>query len=150
MLTPDIIKEIMTSIREDYCFLVNHLTVILMMLVLMYMDDDRSRRLLKPLLLGLILLIYPFHASYISTTWDFETYRLFLNFLSVPMIVAYTVYCASKKSDKKPWLVITIGVAVFIVACSFDQWTTEQFVWCNDSGVDSSMEVSQLLDVFRI
>ena len=128
MLIPDIIKEIMSAMREDYCFLVNHLAVILMMLVLIYIDDERSNRLLNTLLIALLLLIYPFHASYICTAWDPEAYRVMLNFLSLPIVAAYTIYCVSERHvGKKRIFAIAIGMVIFFVSCSLDSWTLEQF-----------------------
>lgn len=128
MLIPDIIKEIMSAMREDYCFLVNHLAVILMMLVLIYIDDERSNRLLNTLLIALLVLIYPFHASYICMTWNPEAYRIMLNFISLPIVAAYTIYCVSERHvGKKKILAIVTGMVIFFVSCSLDSWTLEQF-----------------------
>ncbi len=128
MLIPDVIKEIMVSLREDYCFLANHLCVLIMMLALIYLDDERSKRLLTPLLVGLIMLIYPFHAWYIYTSWDVESYRTMINFLYMPIVAAYTIYCVSEKYEgKKKTAAIAIGAAIFIISCTLDHWTVDQF-----------------------
>ena len=128
MLIPDILKEIMTSMREDYCFLVNHLAVLIMALALIYMDDERSNRLLKPLLLGVGLILYPFHASYIFTLWGDGSYKIMLNFLFLPIVAAYTIYCISEKYEgKKRVAAIIICLCIVVACCSFDHWSIEHF-----------------------
>lgn len=128
MLTPDIIKEIMSSMREDYCFLVNHLAVLLMMLVLAHLDDERGNKLLKALLLGLVILVYPFHAAYICSSWGAESYRIMLNYLFIPLIAAYTIYCVSERyEDKKRVIAIAVGLGIVFVSCTFDHWSLDHF-----------------------
>ena len=128
MLIPDIIKEIIASMREDYCFLVNHLAVLLMMLVLIYLDDEKGNKLLKPLMLGLVLLIYPFHAAYMCSSWDSESYRIMLNFLFLPIVAAYTIYCVSERYEgKKRIVAMILGVCLIIACCSFDRWNLAHF-----------------------
>ena len=114
--------------------------VLLMAMVLIFIGDMSKSRAVLAIIASVVLLYYPFHEYYLYTKYDLNTCHIMAGFLSMPVMVAYTVFGAAESQESKQgtvksgivghryvWLAVLLGLFVFLLACSMDSPSLGQF-----------------------